>query len=215
MSAPSTWRVPALLLLLSAVPAVGGVVRLLSLSSGVVASGDERFLAHPVPTAIHVVAATLYALLGAFQFSAGVRRRWPRWHRFAGRFVAVCGLATSLTGLWMAPFNGIPQEMQGSMLLVTRLVVGVAMTASIVLGVAAILRRDVATHEAWMVRAYALGQGAGMQAVLMLPATILSGPVLGPTRDVFMALAWLINAVVAEWILRARAAPAVRPAPAG
>lgn len=215
MSASSSWRIPALLLLLSAVPVVGGLVRLMSLSSGVVASGDERFLAHPGPAAVHVVAATVYALLGAFQFSPGLRRRWPRWHRVAGRVLAVCGLATALTGLWLAAFNGIPEAMQGSMLLVVRLVVGAAMTASIILGVVAILRRDVAAHEAWMIRAYALGQGAGMQAVLLLPATLMLGPVLGPTRDVFMALAWLLNAAFAEWILRARASPAVRPAPAG
>lgn len=66
-----------------------------------------------------------------------------------------------------------------------------------------------------MIRAYALGQGAGMQAVLMLPATLMVGTVLGPTRDVCMALAWFINAAFAEWILRARSAPAPRPAPAG
>lgn len=141
MSASSTWRTPALLLLLSAVPVVGGVVRLMSLSSGVVAAGDERFLAHPVPAAIHVLAATAYALLGAFQFSPGLRRRWPRWHRLAGRVLVAFGLASALTGLWLAVSSGIPVEMQGPMLLGVRLLVGVAMTASLVLGVVAMSPR--------------------------------------------------------------------------
>lgn len=44
-----------------------------------------------------------------------------------------------------------------------RLVVGSAMALSIVLGFAAIRRRDVTRHRAWMTRAYALGLGAGTQ----------------------------------------------------
>jgi hypothetical protein len=38
-----------------------------------------------------------------------------------------------------------------------RLAFGVAMAGRIVLGVAAIRRRDVAGHRAWMVRGYAIG----------------------------------------------------------
>jgi hypothetical protein len=34
---------------------------------------------------VHIVAAALYALLGAFQFSARLRRRRPDWHRRSGR----------------------------------------------------------------------------------------------------------------------------------
>ena len=30
---------------------------------------------------VHVVGAVVYALLGAFQFSARLRRRHPNWHR--------------------------------------------------------------------------------------------------------------------------------------
>ena len=37
------------------------------------------------------------------------------------------------------------------------------MAASIVLGFTAIRRRDIAAHRAWMIRAYALGLGAGTQ----------------------------------------------------
>ena len=41
--------------------------------------------------------------------------------------------------------------------------VGSAMAASIVLGFAAIRRRDIPAHRAWMIRAYALALGAGTQ----------------------------------------------------
>jgi Predicted membrane protein (DUF2306) len=72
----------------------------------------------------------------------------------------------------------------------------------------AIRRRDVPRHEAWMIRAYALGQGAGTQAGLMLPPTLIIGELAYLTRDVFMVLAWVINALVAEWIIRRTSPPA-------
>jgi hypothetical protein len=196
-------RVPGLLLALSAVPMLGGAARLASLSAPATAE-SARFVATPAPVVIHIVGAALYCLIGAFQFSSGFRRRWPRWHRRAGKVLALCGLSTALTGLWMAAFYPIPQALQGPLTLAVRMVVGAAMFASIVLAWRSILRRDVARHEAWMIRAYALGQGAGTQAVIMLPIIVLTGDVVGLTRDLLMTLAWAINVVVAEWIIRRR-----------
>jgi hypothetical protein len=106
----------------------------------------------------------------------------------------------------------IPAALQGPLLFGARLVVGPAMVLSIGLAVLAIGRRDVALHQAWMVRAYALGQGAGTQAVLMLPPALISGELTHLTRDVFMVLAWVINVFIAEWIIR-RAARAAAASP--
>ena len=39
------------------------------------------------------------------------------------------------------------------------------MALAIVLGLAAIRRRDIARHRAWMIRGYAIGLGAGTQAL--------------------------------------------------
>jgi len=201
----SDLRVPALLLALSAIPVIGGLVRLQSLGPGAVVAADEaRFVAAPVPIAIHVVAATLYCIVGAFLFSSGVRLRWPRGHRLAGKLVALCGIAAALTGMWMAVGYAIPLPMQGPLVQLVRLLVGAAMAASIVLGSLAILQRDVPRHEAWMIRAYALGPGAGTQAVLLLPVILIHGAALGLLRDVLMTLAWAINVAVAEFIIRHR-----------
>ena len=75
------------------------------------------------------------------------------------------------------------------------------MAASIVLGFTAIRRRDIAAHRAWMVRAYALGVGAGTQAF-----TQGIGEALFGTGDlstaVSMIAGWVINLAVAEWAIR-------------
>jgi uncharacterized membrane protein YozB (DUF420 family) len=195
--------VPVVLLLLTAVPLVGGIARLISLSSTATVQ-DARFHAAPIPVVLHLLSAAVYALVGAFQFSSGFRRRWPRWHRRAGRFVALCGLSVALTGIWMTAFYPIPVGLQGPILYSVRLMVGVGMAAAIVLAWLSIRRRDVAGHEAWMIRAYALAQGAGTQAVIFLPLMAISGDVTGLARDLLMTLAWAINLLCAEWIIRRR-----------
>jgi hypothetical protein len=204
------FKVPALLILLSVVPTLGGVVRMMSVAHDTEITPDNaRFLAAPTPIVIHVISATLYCLLGAFQFSKGFRVRWPGFHRRAGRLLAVCGLLAGLTGLWMTLLYDIPTPMQGPLTYWVRLLVGSAMVASIVIAWRSILKRQVARHEAWMIRAYALGQGAGTQALILGPWMLVTGESVGLTRDLLLALSWAINAVVAERIIAGR-----RPAPA-
>ncbi|MCC6622244.1 MAG: DUF2306 domain-containing protein [Deltaproteobacteria bacterium] len=202
------WRTPLLLLLLSAIPVIAGGVRLADVGAGGPATPDNaRFLASPIPIVLHVLGVTLYSVLGAFQFSAGFRRRFPAAHRRGGRVLVVAGLVAAASGIWMAHAYSIPDAMQGPLLLVTRDVVGVAMLASLVIAMRRIMRRDVAGHEAWMIRAYALGQGAGTQVVIAGGYAVFAGDALGLVRDVLLTASWLVNVAVAEWLVRRRRAP--------
>jgi len=200
------FKVPALLIALSVVPILGGVIRFMSLSAtGLDTPDDARFVDAPAPIVLHIVSATLFCLLGAFQLAPGFRLRWPGLHRRAGRLVVWCGLLAGATGLWMTAFYAIPVGMQAPLLYFIRLGVGSSMIASILLAWSSILRRDVVRHEAFMIRAYALGQGAGTQVLVLAPWMMISGESGGLTRDVLMTLAWAINIVVAELLIRSRA----------
>lgn len=197
------WRGPLALVALSLVPAIAGWARLAGLARGADLTPDgARFAASPVPIALHIASATPYCLLGAFQLSTGFRRRWPGWHRRAGRVLALFGILAALSGMWMSVRYEIPGSLQGPLLLGVRMAVGSAMAASIVIAVVAILRRDVASHEAWMIRAYALGQGAGTQVLVLGPGLLLFGEVQGLTRDLLMTVAWAINLAIAEHVIR-------------
>jgi uncharacterized membrane protein len=55
--------------------------------------------ASPVPLVVHIVSALGYAVLGAYQFSAALRRRRPGWHRAAGRVLVVPGLTVAFSAL--------------------------------------------------------------------------------------------------------------------
>lgn len=199
------WKLPGSLLLLSLVPVAAGAVRLLELGGGsAVTEENVRFIATPWPVALHIVGAALFCVLGAFQFDAATRQRFPRLHRIAGRVAALSGVLAALTGLWMTHRYPIPAELQGELLSVVRTGVALAMTLAIVLALRAVLQRRIAEHQAWMIRAYALGQGAGTQTLLMLPLTLAFGAPTFLFRDVLMASAWFLNVVLAEWIIRRR-----------
>jgi uncharacterized membrane protein len=197
------WRVPGGLLALSAVPIIAGASRLQQLSSGAtVTEANQRFFDQPLPVVLHIVGATVFCLLGAFQFMPSLRIR--RWHRVAGRIALPMGLVAALSGLWMTFFYAWPPGDELS-LAVVRTIVGVAMTASLVLALTSIRRRDIRAHRAWVTRGYALGLGAGTQVLTHLPYVAVTGhPPLGWTRTFLMALGWGINLAVAEWAIRRR-----------
>jgi uncharacterized membrane protein len=176
-----------------------------------VTAENARFFAAPLPVAIHIPAVIVYSILGAFQFSPGLRRRHRGWHRTAGRILVPCGVLVALTGLWMAHFYPWPAG-DGQVVYMERLLAGSAMLAFIVLGVNAIRRREFASHGDWMTRAYAIALGAGTQVLTHIPWFVLVGGKPGELpRAMMMGAGWAINIVVAEWIIRRplRRTPAV------
>ncbi len=195
------WWVPTGLLALAVVPVAAGTGRVVQVLGGPeVLPPDARFAASPVPLVVHVVAAVAYAVLGAFQFSARLRRRRPDWHRRAGRLLVVLGLTVAFSGLWMT-LSYPPKEGTGPLLWAARLVVSVGMGASIVLGVLAVRDRDLRGHRAWMTRAYALGLGAGTQAFTVgVGVAVLGSGVV--RHDLLMVSAWVLNLAIAEWVVR-------------
>lgn len=213
----SDWLIPALLILLSLVPAAAGTVRLDGLASGAAVTPENaRFVAQPLPVVLHVLAVIPFSLLGAFQFAPGLRRRRRAWHRAAGRVVAVCGLVAALTGLWMTlvyPWH----EGDGTAVYLLRLIFGTAMLTSILLALHAVRGRDFTSHGAWMIRGYAIGMGAGTQVLTHVPWFLLAEGRPGESaRAVMMGAGWVVNVVAAEWIIRrgqARTSAAV-PSPA-
>jgi uncharacterized membrane protein len=186
---------PAALVLLAVVPVIAGAARLNDLATATPTPASARFHAAPLPVVIHIVASTWFALAGAFQFSPTLRR--SRWHLWSGRSVVPMGLLAALSGLWMTltyPWANA----DGEAVYLARLIFSAGMAASLALGVTTVLKGNIPAHRAWMLRAYAIGMGAGTQVFTHLPWFLLVGqPTEGP-RAVMMIGAWVINLIVAE-----------------
>ncbi|MGY1751458.1 DUF2306 domain-containing protein [Modestobacter sp. SYSU DS0511] len=201
------------LLLLSLVPVLAGAVRIGELAGDpAVTAANARFVAAPAPVVAHIVSATVYSLLGAFQFVPHIRRHRPGWHRLAGRVLVPAGLVAALSGVWMTLFYARPPA-DDVLLTPIRLFFGAAMAGCIVLGFVAIRRRDVLTHRAWMARGYAIGLGAGTQVLTHLPWALLGETPSGGGRVLAMLAGWVVNLAVVEWALRRRPAAPSRPRP--
>ena len=200
MKTRSDWLLPTALIALCVIPVAAGVHRLAGLG-GTIEPENARFLAAPVPTVIHILSANVFTVLGAFQFAPKFRRRRPDWHRMAGKILTVCGLLAGLSGLWMTLF--FPRVAgDNELLYFFRLVFGVALPICMLKGYAAIRRRDITRHRAWMSRGYAIGIGAGTQALITIPWLVLGGSKGDLARALLLGAGWAINLALAEWSIR-------------
>ncbi|MGO4190221.1 DUF2306 domain-containing protein [Arthrobacter sp. YAF17] len=201
------WPVPAALILLSLIPVIAGAARLTELTGGAaITPQNARFFASPVPVVVHIVSVTIYSLLGAFQFLPGLRGR-NSWHRIAGSVLIPAGLLAALSGLWMSAFYALPD---GTTDVPIRLFFGSAMLVSLILGIVAIRRRDLVRHGEWMTRGYAIGVGAGTQALVISGWLLLVGVPGEVVRALLMAASWVINLAVAEYVIRRRSRRSAR-----
>ncbi len=202
-TSPPGWLLPAGLITLGVIPILANTLRRVALSLGATdASSNDGNSGLPLPVVVHVVSAAVYVILGAFQFTVSFRQRKLSWHRIAGRVLLVAGLLVALSGIWLGGIAAWSGE-SGQLLYLFRLLAGLGMAICIVLGFAAIMRRDLPSHRAWMIRAYALGLAAGTQVF-----TVGFGGATFGKSDLSLALlngaGWLINLVVAELAIRRR-----------
>lgn len=190
------------LLLLGAVPVLAGFVRLAQLASGAAITPDNaRFFAAPLPIVIHILSSAVFAILGALQFTTASPRRNRVWHRTAGKIGVAAGLAAATSGLVLT-LTYPPADFSGPLLFAMRLAVGTAMNASILMALRSIRRREFEQHGTWMIRAYALGMGAGTQFFTHIPLLLFPALYGEGARALVMGLGWAINIVAAEWIIR-------------
>lgn len=195
------WTVIVALVLLGAIPLVAGALRLVQLAGGpALMPADARVSTFPLPVVVHIVAAAIFIPLGAIQFAPSIRRRHLVWHRRSGRLVFVSGLLVATSALCLTLVY--PQKVgTGDLLYVARLLFSSVMAIGLVLALAAIRRRDTATHRAWMIRAYAIGLAAGTQAFTEGISSSIFGA--GVVQDDLAKIAgWVINLAIAEWIIR-------------
>jgi uncharacterized membrane protein len=115
---------------------------------------DDVFARYPLLTLVHIVPGLFFMVLGPLQFSAMIRARHLRWHRFSGRVFVVCGLVIGVSAVVMS--LGMPAIGGVNQAAATTLFATFFLFA---LGKAFwhIRRREIVAHREWMIRAFAVG----------------------------------------------------------
>ncbi|WP_236683190.1 DUF2306 domain-containing protein [Demequina sediminicola] len=161
---------------------------------------------------VHIVSACAALVLGPAQFSQRLRRRFTATHRVMGRIYAVSVVVGALSGLVIAPSNSA-----GAIGTAGFGLLGALWLGTVILAVRAARRRDLARHQAWMIRNYSL-TFAAVTLRLWLIVLIVIYMALGAENDdeAFASaylwvpfLCWVPNIVFAEWWVRQRGLPAV------
>ncbi|MEH6523806.1 DUF2306 domain-containing protein [Sulfitobacter sp.] len=205
----SEWTILTLILVYSFIPTFGGLFRVLEFVGGpAIAPDNPRASATPFPIVLHILSSFMFCLLGAIQFLPSIRRQHPAAHRAFGRIVAMAGCLSAGSGLWMTHFYSFPISLQGNLLYWARIILGFLMICFIVWSVIAVRFRNVFQHSAYMLRAYAIGQGASTQTFIGIGWMIFfETEMTGPLRDATMVFAWALNLLIAEVLIWAILAP--------
>lgn len=192
------WLLPAGLIVFGLIPILANALRRVALAvapDGSSSGGDGGMT---LPVILHVVGATVFVVLGALQFSGGLRRRRPSWHRIAGRVAILAALLAAASGVWLA-FATLAES--SPLLFLFRLLAAAGMAMFIILGFRAIRQRRLPQHQAWMIRAFAIGLGAATQVFALGFGEAIFG-----RSELSIALlngaGWAINLAVAEWLIR-------------
>ncbi|HZC66454.1 MAG TPA: DUF2306 domain-containing protein [Candidatus Dormibacteraeota bacterium] len=115
---------------------------------------DEVFAAHPRLTLIHIIPGVLFMLLGPFQFSRAIRRKYPKWHRINGRIFVICayivGISALVMSVAMPSISGVNQAVATTLF-------GILFLIALTKAFRHILRGEILQHREWMIRAYAVG----------------------------------------------------------
>lgn len=147
---------------------------------------------------IHVYASLWVLLAGFTQFSAGLQRNHPRWHRFFGYvYVTDVLLITGPAGLIMGFYANGGFSSRVSFVLLALLWIGFTALAW-----NRAYRRKFSSHREFMIRSFALTLSA---LTLRAWKFAITNSFELPPMDVYRAVAWLgwvPNLLVAEWIIR-------------
>jgi uncharacterized membrane protein len=156
-----------------------------------------RLSAMPLAVYGHVIGGAVAMILGAFQVNALVRQRSFRRHRWLGRVYVVAVMVGGPSGLVLAMVS------EGGWIAH----VGFGLLAVLWFATTAVAylharRHNIAVHQQWMIRSYALTLAA-LTLRLYVPSAVVSGIPFESAYPVISWLCWVPNLIIAEWFIAA------------
>jgi Predicted membrane protein (DUF2306) len=188
------------LLFATFIPIASAILRMYQIPTGQLPSDAIKFAAVPWSLFFHSLGGMAFGLLGPVQFAGAIKRRFGKLHRISGRIFVLAGMMLGLSALRL--LIKFP-DASTWVLVSARATAGLALIAALTLALIAITHRDIAKHQTWMIRAYAIGMGPATISFIQLPIFLITGkPVEGYLADSLFVLSWVINLSIAEWVIR-------------
>lgn len=165
---------------------------------------DGRFASHPFLILMHVIPGGIFLLLAPLQFSASIRTRHIRFHRWSGRILLPAALVSVVASLYfgvLIPYGG-PGEAAAIALF------GGLFLFAMIRAFVAIRRGQVARHREWMIRVFAIAIAISTVRVVasILDLALTPAGVRPPELFVLAVwTGWVITVGAAElWIRHTR-----------
>lgn len=153
-----------------------------------------NFMSHSTVNYTHIFASIVALVLGPFQFSMNLRKKYIQVHRWSGRAYLVLGvLVGGLSGLYMSQyaFGGVMVQSGFAVLSLVWLYTGFRAYSAARSGA-------IDEHRKWMVRNFSL-TFAAVTLRIYLPASMAAGIEFSLAYAVIAWACWLPNLVFAEW----------------
>lgn len=155
----------------------------------------------------HVLAAAIINGIGLLQLLPALRRRFPAWHRWAGRTFMVLSLLAALSGFYMVWIRGSRLSDVSAVAITLN---GLLILLAVAMAWRLAMQRHFAEHRRWAIRAFLLVSGVwSLRLGLMAWLIINHGPrgntphLDGGFDSVWVFGCYLIPLAIAELYFRA------------
>ncbi|MCO7188900.1 MULTISPECIES: DUF2306 domain-containing protein [unclassified Pseudoalteromonas] len=128
----------------------------------------------------HIIPAAFMAISGIFQLSPGVRKNYPRFHRYNGRMFLFFGLCGALTGLYLSWGVGIRLSDIGALGVTLN---GLLIPVFILLAWRSAVNKQFAAHQRWAVHSFILVNGVWAFRLFLMGWYVINQGPNGNTRN--------------------------------
>jgi hypothetical protein len=130
--------------------------------------------------AAHVLLAALVTLGGLMQLAPGLRRKWPRLHRWTGRTFLCMAIFMALSGVWLAVVRGTYLSVISA--------IAILLNALLILIFASLAWRDAVKrrfdrHRVWAMRTFMVVSGVWFLRVGLMGWVVVNRGPVGMTND--------------------------------
>lgn len=200
-----SWRTPFLLFLIILLPLATSAMRahwMITTTPDTIKDPNFlHFLELPLPILSHMIGGSFFCLVAILQFTPEIRNSLGPWHRRIGRLAIYVAMIAAVSGIWMVIYYPA-NPMTLPAMSIGRFIFGCLMAFTIIQSMIAVGRRDFANHRAWMFRTFAIATAGGTQGILIITTNAATG-ILTPLTIATMAwVGWIINGIVAEYLIR-------------